>query len=230
MKRVLAWALALLLSGAAAPAWADAYADARAAYDKGDFPAAVAGYKALAEAGDPRAETALAMMYFRGEGLKPNLHLVESLLQSAAGRGHGPAALTLARFHLSGGLGLADPEKAQELFETALAKGEVGAAHFLSLMHYRGVAGRRDLEQSAKYARLAAEAGLPDAQYHLGMLHFKGEGVPRDEIEAYFWVFIAGQQGFAQAQVLVAEFNQRLTREQLMATESRASQWRKKQP
>ncbi|MBM3492087.1 MAG: sel1 repeat family protein [Alphaproteobacteria bacterium] len=229
MRALSAWALAAALA-AGAPALADPLAGARASYDKGDMTGAFGQYKALAESGDPRAETALAMMYFRGEGTKPNLHLVESLLQSAAGRGHGPAAFTLGRFYLSGGLGLADPEKAQGLFEQALDKGEAGAAHFLSLMHYGGLAQPRDLEKSAKYARIAADAGLADAQYHLGMLYFKGEGVPRDELEAYYWVFISSQHGFAQATGLVPEFNRRLSREQLMTTELRASQWRKKIP
>jgi len=64
--------LALALLGGA-PAWADAIADADAAFQRSDFPAAAALYRVAASEGDPDAQMLLAFMYHDGQGVPKDL-------------------------------------------------------------------------------------------------------------------------------------------------------------
>lgn len=93
MRHLLALiAVAAFLS--AAPARADLYSAAQA-YEKGDFAAAFAQFKELAELGQPHAQFNLAVMYARGEGVahsNTNAHAWASLAaQNGEARGKGLA-------------------------------------------------------------------------------------------------------------------------------------------
>ena len=57
------------LVAAGAPAFADAMADAKAAFTRGDFPNAARFYRAAAAEGNPDAQTMLAFMYHDGQGV-----------------------------------------------------------------------------------------------------------------------------------------------------------------
>jgi hypothetical protein len=57
------------LVAAGAPAFADAMADANAAFKRGDFPGAAQLYRAAAAEGNPDAQMLLAFMYHDGQGV-----------------------------------------------------------------------------------------------------------------------------------------------------------------
>jgi TPR repeat protein len=71
IRNVSAGIVAVILSLAAIPAWADLYS-AKVAYKKGDFASAFEQLKELAELGQPEAQLGLAAMYARGEGVNPS--------------------------------------------------------------------------------------------------------------------------------------------------------------
>jgi len=68
MRRLWFWsliALSLVLTDAAR---AGSFEDAVAAYKRKDYASAVSLFRSLAEAGDPRAQDNLGLMYSKGEG------------------------------------------------------------------------------------------------------------------------------------------------------------------
>lgn len=68
----LASALVVLLALGATPAFADAFEDAMAAYQRGDYETAFRLTKGLAERGDAVAQYQLGTMYLNGEGTRQN--------------------------------------------------------------------------------------------------------------------------------------------------------------
>jgi len=101
--RIIAIAtLALILGHAAGYAQSDDFAAGLAAYDAGDYPEAVRIWRALAEAGDAFAQTALAGLYRSGEGVRQDLAEAARLYRLAAEQGNDDAQLNLGRMYAEG--------------------------------------------------------------------------------------------------------------------------------
>ena len=66
--RSILYALAILLA-LAAPAAADSFDDASAAYDRGDYSTALRIWRPMAERGLAKAQHSLGYMYYRGQGV-----------------------------------------------------------------------------------------------------------------------------------------------------------------
>ncbi len=71
-------------------AWAD-YETGIAAYKRGDYAAAAAEMKILADQNDPQAQTFLGNLYADGVGVPQNWEIAVQLYQRAAIQGHKPA-------------------------------------------------------------------------------------------------------------------------------------------
>jgi len=71
-------------------AWGD-YKAGIAAYKRGDYAAAAAEMKSLADQNDPRAQTFLGNLYADGVGAPQNWEIAVQLYQRAAVQGHKPA-------------------------------------------------------------------------------------------------------------------------------------------
>ncbi len=71
-------------------AWGD-YAAGITAYKRGDYPAAAAEMKVLADQNDPRAQTFLGKLYADGVGVPQNWGIAVELYHRAASQGHKPA-------------------------------------------------------------------------------------------------------------------------------------------
>ena len=149
---VLAWLAvsgASTLVGFARPALAD-FADGLAAYDGGDYRTAFEQWRALAEAGDAEAQTALAGLYFGGQGTPEDAAEAVRWYRRAAEQGEAVAQQNLG-----------------ELYETGrgVARDLVSAYLWLSLAAEQGQrwsAQRRDRlrPQLSPAARTEAEARL----------------------------------------------------------------------
>lgn len=132
MKRLLLPLLsALLVAFAAAPVHADFAAGAEA-YDGGDYATAFAEWRALAEAGDAMAQTALAGMYRFGEGRRVDLAEAVRWYRKAAGNGDTVAQMNLGEMYRRGlGVGR-DRVRAWLWFSLAAGQGRVWAAEQLA--------------------------------------------------------------------------------------------------
>jgi len=81
------------------------YADFQAgvaAYRNHDYAAAFAEFKELAEAGNERAQSALALMYKFGEAVDKDMEMSIQWYKRAANSGYAPAQYDLAIMHLEG--------------------------------------------------------------------------------------------------------------------------------
>jgi TPR repeat protein len=119
----------------AAPANADA---AYAAYQNNDYPAALRLVRSLAEAGDARAQSLLALMYYRGRGLPQDDRAAAEWFRRAAEAGD-----TSAQFYLGGmySEGRGVPQvyaEAARFYQMAAERGDGQAQYNLGLAYARG--------------------------------------------------------------------------------------------
>jgi TPR repeat protein len=126
-----------------------------------------------AEAGDPKAQTGLGVMYYTGEAIS----------KDAAGN------------ILSN-----DPATAAAWFHRAAAQGYAPAQFNLGLMYANGEGVPKDPAKAVELFQKSADQGNVDAQNNLGVMYYAGEGLPRDEAKAKEWFKKAAAQGNADAQ------------------------------
>jgi TPR repeat protein len=95
------WCLFFAVFLLALPARAD-FAEGLAAYDAGNYGTARAAWSTLAEAGDVRAQTALAGLYAQGAGVPRDYAIATRWFRRAADRGHVIAQLNLGDYYARG--------------------------------------------------------------------------------------------------------------------------------
>ena len=124
MRRLV---LAALLALAPQATRAD-FADGLAAYDGGDYSAALAEWRSLAEDGDAQAQTAIAALYRHGEGVARDEAEAVRWYLSAARQGEVNAQLNLGEMYAQG-IGLPrDRVRAYLWLSLAAAQGRAWAA------------------------------------------------------------------------------------------------------
>ena len=143
--RRLAPALLLLTMMLTSPAWG-AFSDGLAAYDAGDYAAALAAWRPLAEEGDVRAQVSVAGLYATGLGVRQNLRAAADWYRRAAHRGDAVAQLNLDDDYATGRGVTRDPVAAYLWLDLAARQGR------------RWAAGRRDEIARTMSAAQVAEA------------------------------------------------------------------------
>tara|TARA_R110002167_G_scaffold31684_12_gene103896 strand:- start:208 stop:921 length:714 start_codon:yes stop_codon:yes gene_type:complete len=222
MGRRLLPALAAIVCLLAGPALAELSAGERA-YITGDFAAARQAFEAAAKDGDPEAQTRLAVLYLRGEGVNKNPETAAGLLRTAAKAGYPPAIMNLAKMYYHG-IGVPrDKALAADWYGKAAAMEEPVAMHSLAILNLKGDGIPQDIERGVALTRRAAEIGFLDSMYQLGQFYENGLGVEKDLTQAYYWYFIATQRRFLPAEGAMHAVGERLDPETTMDIERRAS-------
>jgi TPR repeat protein len=144
----------------AAPANVDA---AYAAYQNNDYATALRLVQPMAEAGDARAQSLLALMYYRGRGLPQDDRAAAGWFRRAAEAGD-----TSAQFYLGGmySEGRGVPQvytEAARFYGMAAERGDGQAQYNLGLAYAHGEGVEQDLVKAHLYFNLAA-ARLNDAR------------------------------------------------------------------
>lgn len=146
-------AFALILAVVVAlPAWAQSFSEGFAAYERGDYAAALGNWRPLADQGDAFAQYNLGVMYATGRGVPQDYAEAVRWYRMAADQG-----LALAQFNLGTmyGNGLGVPQdyvQAHMWFNLSAAGGVDGA------MKYRDSTARRlTPDQLAEAQKLARE-------------------------------------------------------------------------
>src|SRR6266576_2275945 len=148
-----------------------------------------------ATAGDPEAETILALAYHSGVLLKNDESEALRLLQRAANQGYMPAEESLGIFYATGiGMPQPNPGEALTWYRKAAQHGSIDAATNLATMYATAGGVPRDLEAAITWFRQAAEAGGAAAQYNLALIYGRGDGVPRDDQQSLQWLVKAANQ------------------------------------
>lgn len=113
------------------------------------------------ERGHPRATTALANIYARGEpGIPVDMHKAMRLYERGVQQGHRFAEYSLGNGYMLGLGGLpVDQEKASALFEAAARKGLVDAQEAIAMSYELGRGVPKDRGRAVAWARAAASQG-----------------------------------------------------------------------
>lgn len=193
-------ALAILATLAvSAPAQAD-FADGWAAYEAGNYAAALDNWLPLAERGDLDALYDVAALYESGVLGKPQFGRAVAFYRRAAERRMPAAQTRLGRMFETGEGVEANPEKSIDWYRKAAERGVAEAQYNLAVAYERGAIVAPDVGLAGQLYRQAADQGLAPAQYNLGRLYYHGEGVPKDMALAIEWYERAADAGFAPAQ------------------------------
>ena len=195
-KSLRRFALACALLAAAAPAARADFAAGAAAYDKGDYAAALAEWTAMANAGDARSQLGLGTLYESGRGLPaPDLPQAVNWYRAAAAQGLPAAQNNLALLYARGRGVPLNPVMAGELWHVAAAAGYPLAQFNLALAYEQGFGMGRDYDAAARWYAEAGNRGVGDAAFALSELYRTGRGVPQHDELAKLWLEVARKFG-----------------------------------
>ncbi len=173
---------------------------------------------ARADAGDARAQAALALAYARGDRVAADPTAALRWSASAARAGEPVAQYLLGVLYGHGDGVKADPARAFRYFSAAAVRGNLKAMHNLAIAYAEGLGTAKDPGRAASWFTLAAERGYVDSAFDLAVLYERGLGVPQDLKQAMKWYAVAGQAGDEPAKARV-EF----LRGQMTAADARAA-------
>lgn len=158
-------------------------------------------------AGDPEAETTLALAYHEAVLLKRDNAEALRLLHRAADQGFMAAQESLGIFS-EAGIGMKQPAPAEALdwYKKAAQQGSLDAATNIALMYADGIGIPKDVAQAVIWFRQAAEGGDATAQYNLALIYGRGKAVPRDYKESVRWLTAAADQNVLGATLDLAAF------------------------
>lgn len=180
LRYIAAAAMLLLATAAAPPAAAQTFAEAHAAYQRGDYATAYRGFRRLAEQGDAGAQFRLGIMYRYGEGVLRDQSRAASWYRRAAEKGYGLAQLQLG-YHYEFGWGVQKDLAEAIRWQRRAAEQGLGAAQFnLGTMYEEGLGVPRNLERSYIWFSIAASRFPASDETH-GHLAARN----RDRIAAY---------------------------------------------
>lgn len=125
-----------------------------------------------------------------------------------------------------------EAEFAPEAEPVVAAKATPVTAVTAGTQKYRNsVGGGAEAYKAADYDRAyeiwapLAQSGSRSAQFHLGALYFEGRGTGVDFRQAYYWLRLAARRGDERAVPLIPEVAEKLTLEEIRATEDQAREW-----
>jgi hypothetical protein len=139
------------------------FEEARAAYDRGDYPAALKVFSELAAQGNAHAQALLGEMYMRGYGVKQNPVEGVGWYRKAASQGFAGAEVSLGACY-EGGLGVTeDPAEAARWYRKAAEQADRTAQRYLGDMYAIGLGVPKDWKEAEVWYSKAAAQGDPEA-------------------------------------------------------------------
>jgi S1-C subfamily serine protease len=195
----------------ARPAAAD-FATAQAAQQRGDYTAAFRACKADADAGDPRCQNDLGVMYERGLGIAKDIAEAIRLYRLAAAQGLADAQENLAAAYQFGRGVSKDDAQAANWYRLAAEQGAPSAQNNLAILYMMGRGLPRDPARALDLLRKAALRGHPSAIVNLAMALDQGVSAARDPLGAFLWYSIAARlSATPEAREKASEARDRLT-------------------
>lgn len=166
---------------------------------------------AIADAGDARAQAALALAYLRGAGVGNDPSAAARWSAAAARSGEPMGQYLLGALYGQGEGVKADPARAFELFSAAAARGNLKAMHNLAIAYIEGTGTPKDEAKAAEWFTRAAERGYVDSAFDLGVLYERGMGVEQDLKQAMKWYAIAAKAGDAHSRERVEVLREQIS-------------------
>lgn len=154
-----------------------------AAYERGDYQAAVRQWRPLAQNGDAKAQFELGLMYRYGLGVDRDYGEAVKWFRRAAEQGNEGGQSNLGSMYQKG-LGVPrDPVEAIKWFRLAAERGEAEAQSNLSAAYLEGRGTPRNYIEAFKWARIAAGRGAERAVGELDELAAKMNPAQIEEAE-----------------------------------------------
>jgi hypothetical protein len=181
------------------------------AYQRQDYPAALADFERRAGDGDRVAQFNLAMMLMRGEAGSTDIAGGLAWLQRSADAGLAQAEYNLGLLY-EGGVGVPRSLSAATLWwGKAAEQGHADAQVQLATQYFLGRGAPKDWTLAAKWYEAAAENGDSGAQYIIGSFYEHGDGVAQDLRKALAWYALAARQGDIGAAAQAKDVARRLS-------------------
>jgi localization factor PodJL len=183
------------------------------------------GLLKAAEAGDPKAQFALARAFANGDTVAADREASLKWYRAAANQGLAIAQYVLGSLHERGIDVPTNQTIAIDWYASAARGGNRRSMHNLAVAYARGEHIPQDLEQAAYWFTEAANFGLSDAQYNLALLYERGLGVEKDTETAYKWYKIASESGDTAATAQAERLGKTLTTKQEAQVADRLEAW-----
>lgn len=171
------------------------------AYDKAeDLQQALSHYRTAAAAQDPMAQTNLALMYRKGQGVTQDDQIAVSLLKRAADQGYPIAETQLGWMYEKGRAVPQDDALAVFWYRKAANRDHPRAQYNLAWMYEKGRGVSQSYSRAFSWYQKAAQAEHLNALYKLGIFYREGHGVSQNDVEAVRWFRRAANRDLAKAQ------------------------------
>ena len=204
MNRIL---LLLLFNTVCITSFAQALEDANVLFEEGckfydqkDTVNAFKSFQKASELGDSQAQTSLAIMYEKGEGVPQDYNKAIYWYQKAADQGNVYAQNNLAVMYENGYGVERSILEAAILYREAAEGGVANAQYGLAWIYENERGFSLDYSRAVYWYQKAAEQGYLQAQFNLALMYGKGDGVPQDYNKAIYWYKKAAEQGDSYAQ------------------------------
>lgn len=170
-----------------------------AAYNRGDFAAALKEWQPLAEQGDANSQYNLGLMYARGQGVARDYKQAAQWYEKAAQQGVPAAEYNLGVMYANGQGVPKSSQDAEKWFLKAAQQGVRAAETDLGNIYSEGDGAFKNYSEAEQWYRKAADQGIASAAFNLGVMYDLGQGVTQDYAQAIQWYRKAADQGYAAA-------------------------------
>jgi len=175
-------------------------ANAKAAWDRGDYEAAFPVFHKLAERGNVEAEATLGFMYRFALGVPRDYAKAAGWLKKPAEQGIALAQAELGFIYLSGEGVPIDYTEAMVWLRKAVSQNNAQAEFYLGEVYATGKGVEKDYGQAVAWFAKAAAQDDSNAETKLGDMYYGGLGVSKDYAKALEWFTKAAEQGDVDAQ------------------------------
>ncbi len=171
---------------------------AKDARKQGDYETAYNNYKPLSDFGIPEAQTNLALLYLKGNGVEKNPSLAFELMSSAAKSGYTRAKFELARIYEKGLGTKKDINAATIWYQKAADDNYVRAYHYLANIYKKN-----DPQKAISLYEKAGNLGYPRSWYEAAKIIYNN-GIIEDDKKAISYFEKAIEKGYFRGADIIA--------------------------
>ena len=143
----------------------------------------------MIQEGNPVAMNELALLYYKGKGVKKSHRWAIHWYEKAIANGYTSAKSNLAHILILGPEKYRDDERGLHLLEEAMNEGDAEAFNLMGICCNKGFGVKQDSQKAFKMYSKAYELGAGSAcAFNLANMYFKGQWVEQDlqKAKAYF--------------------------------------------
>lgn len=171
--------------------FASSYDEAMKLYDARKYKEVLQILIPLADAGDPKAQNDVGIMYETGQGLNANFKIASKYYEMSANQGYSEGECNFGLVKKA----QKKYQEAVELFQKSANQGNMCGEHYLAVMYQHGKGIRRDYTKALEYYKKSADKGYSLAQSNLAVMYEKGKGTKINLSEAIHYYELSANGG-----------------------------------